>query len=134
MATKSNMVFRICLPAVIYLGVGLLNSATEFISFAHDHVKTNSRFLQICLKLIVIFVITIGLNMLCIKKIRNISWIISAILSTYLLLDAFRIVYQMQPAAPYIKPPPLPTTPIFHLKTMNIVDPHEFFKSNVLSS
>jgi hypothetical protein len=127
------MVIRICLPAVIYLGVGLLNSAAEFVSFAHDHVKTNNKFLQICLKLVVIFLITIGLNFLCLRKIRNVSWVISVVLSAYLLMDAYRIVYQMQPAAPYVRPPPLPTTPIFHLKTMDVVDPHDFLANKIVS-
>ena len=123
---------HICWPALLYLVVGLTNVAADFVSFANEHVKTNERFLMISVKLVAIFLITIGLNLLCVNKLFYLCLIITGALSLYLIMDAVRIMQRIQPqpvAQPYT---PLPVNPIFHLKTMETVDPHDFLTNNMI--
>jgi hypothetical protein len=133
MAIKRVSPIHICWPALLYLVVGLTNVAADFVSFANEHVKTNERFLMISVKLVAIFLITIGLNLLCVNKLFYLSLIITGALSLYLIMDAVRIMSWMQPR-PVNKPhAPIPTRPIVHLQSMQIIDPHDFLANKIVA-
>jgi len=133
MANKQLSPVHICWPALVYLVVGLTNVAADFVSFANEHVKSNERFLMICVKLVAIFLITIGLNLLCVNKLFYVCLVITVFLCMYLIADAVRIMHQMQPSVKPRPHAPIPTRPIVHLQTMQEVDPHDFLVNKVVS-
>jgi hypothetical protein len=109
----------ICLPALIYLVIGLTDIAAEIVSFVNEHVKTNEQFLRICVKIIVIFLITIGINLLCVHNLFYLAIILTVVLCIYLIFDTVRILYKNH--GPSLFLPPVITKPIVQLPPNQII-------------
>jgi len=128
----------LCLPAMVYFLVGLANIGADVVGFVNEHVKTNEHFLRICIKIVVIFLVTIGLNLLCVNRLFYLSLIATVLLVLYLLIDMARILYQQHGPSRFLSPVPskvvaVPTTPnlIRSLKDGLWVDPYDFMAARV---
>ena len=141
---ESSKKAGLCLPALVYLVVGLANIGVEMVGFVNEHVKTNEEFLRICIKIVVIFLVTIGVNLLCVNRLFYLSVIITVILVVYLSMDLARILYRQQNngnASIFLTPMPVQSNQIRMTERPNMirslkdgswVDPYEFMAAKVV--
>lgn len=95
---------EICLPALIYLIVGLTAIAVDITHFVKDRDKTQDKFIQVSIKIVVIFVVTILINLLCQAGYVFIASLATLVTSIYLLVKMNQTIQEDQ----YLAPPLLP--------------------------
>ena len=96
---------EICLPALIYLVVGLTAIAVDVTHFVQDRDKSQDKFVAISIKIVVIFVVTILINLLCQGGYTFIASFITLITSLYLLVKMNEAIQEKR----YLSPPLLST-------------------------
>jgi hypothetical protein len=109
-ALASNL---ICLPALIYFIVGLTAILFDMSHFANRIQKTASQFYFICIKIIVVFIVTLVINAICRMGYIIVASLITLATSLYLINGIYSVMHEEQTMHPHYYLPSPEKKPVF---------------------
>ena len=116
----------ICLPALIYFIVGLTAILFDISHFANQIQKTASQFYTICIKIIVIFVVTLVIHAICKMGSVIVASLITLVTSLYLINGIYSVMYEEHTMHPHYYLPSPSKKPVYMTEP-----PKETQKNNI---